>query len=434
MNSKPKKVLMLVHTFPPFGTVGGSIRLVKFLRYMTKGVEGWSPTIITLSPEIDLLWLAKDSGHSLDELPKDLRIIHTNTGEPVEPKIKPGALFRFVRKLKLALFLPIRRFFLIPDDKRQWTSHLEEAALRELAKGDYSLIYATAPPHSVLLAAERIKKKSNLPLVIDIKDDWVTKYRHRGYRRFRKKIERAMEERCISAADKVITVTQPSYEDYRRKYPEQGEKFEVIHNGCDVTEYSKYWSDWPAKFEKFTLIHTGVFSHQRDMTSLFHALKRMVSERPEIADKLEYMIVGRIPNDQLSVIQSLELSNVVRAVEYMDRDLYVETLVKAHLPIVINYSVSTLIPGKLYEYWGSGNKMLLLDTSDSAAADLVTRYGIGRVIGSNDEEEIYSFLTESYEAWTRGEVERCDLSNLHLFDRSVLTEKLETVFDSALEK
>lgn len=427
MNS-PKKVLMLVHTFPPFGTVGGSIRLIKFLRFMVRGKGRWQPTIITIDPKTDLLCLPQEASFSLDELPDDIRLIRTETGEPTDPQVKPGVFHRIARKIKLALYLPLRKYLLIPDDKVLWTSTLEAAALEELDANDYSLIYATAPPFSVLLAAEKIKRQSNLPLVIDIKDDWIVEPRFRGLKRFRKGIESSMERRCIDAADKIILVTQRSHDEYYSRYPEHRDKFELIHNGCDVEEYKNYWSQRPASFDKFTLIHTGVFSARRDMSALFHALKRMVTERPEAEQELRFMIVGVIPTDQRKIIAKLQLTNIVQATGYMDRDAYVETLVRAHLPVVINYSVPSLIPGKLYEYWGSRNRMLLLDSKESAAADIVNRYELGAVIEPDDQKAIHAFLCEAYDAWLRGEAPLCDVSQIHLFDRRVLTRKLEVIF------
>lgn len=431
--SSPKKVLMLVHTFPPFGTVGGSIRLVKFLLYLTRGESGWQPSVITIDPENDLLWLPQESSFSLEELPDDVKLIRTATGEPLNPKLKPGFLYRLVRKIKLALLLPARKYFLIPDDKVLWRRNLESSALEELDKDNYSLIYATAPPFSVLLAAERLKKHSNLPLVIDIKDDWIIAQRFHGLKRFRKRMESSMERRCIEAADKVITVTQASCDEYRSRYPQHRDKFALIHNGCDVQEYEKYWSERPPKFEKFTLIHTGVFSARRDMTALFQSLKKLITERPDISGKLRFMIVGSIPADQQKIIEDLALEEIVQPTGYMERDIYVETLVKAHLPVVINYSVSSLIPGKLYEYWGSRNKMLLLDSKESAAAEIVKRYDLGSVIEPNDEAAIYEFLGKAYEKWVKGETELSDISQICHFDRRHLTRKLEAIFSGLVE-
>lgn len=427
MNSS-KKVLMLVHTFPPFGTVGGSIRLIKFLLYLTRGKYGWQPTIITIDPEVDLLWLPQESSFSLKELPEDVKLVRTGTGEPVNPKVNKGFLYRLLRRFKLALLLPFRKYFLIPDDKVLWKSNLEACALEELKTNEYALIYATAPPFSVLLAAEKIKKASKLPLVIDIKDDWIVEPRFRGLKKLRRGIESSMERRCIEAADRIITVTQTSHDEYCLRYPEYSDKFRLIHNGCDIQEYKKYWSERPEKYEKFTLIHTGVFSARRDLSALFHALKRLITERPDVANKLQFMIVGIIPTDQKRIIEDLHLGDVVCSTGYMERDTYVETLVRAHLPVVINYSVSSLIPGKLYEYWGSRNKMLLLDSKEGAAAEIVKRYELGSVIESDDEEAIHDFLRQAYDSWVGGEIELSDVSQIHLFDRRVLTGKLEEIF------
>lgn len=429
-----KKVLMLVHTFPPFGSVGGSIRLVKFLRFLNQGESEWQPVVITLDPDIDLLWLPKQSSFSLDELPDDVRLMRIGTGEPINPRIEFQPLYKLVRKIKLALLHPWRKYFLIPDDKAPWRKSLESAALEELASQDYSLIYATAPPFSVLLAAERLKAATGLPLVMDIKDDWLIEPRFRGLKRYRKGLEASMEARCIAAADRVITVTPNSYDAYRARYPEEEDKFELIHNGCDMEEYKPYWSDRPEKFNKFTLIHTGVFSSRRDMSALFRALKRLTVERPGASDNAQFLVVGSVPGDQQKAIVELELQGVVKATGYMERERFIETLVKAHLPVVVNYSVPTLIPGKLYEYWGSRNPMLLLDNDDSAAADLVGTYDLGQVVAVGDEEGIFQFILQEYDAWVRGESRLIDVSGLQQFDRQVLTRKLESVFSSLVDK
>ena len=143
---------------------------------------------------------------------------------------------------------------------------------------------------------------------------------------------------------------------------------------------------------------------------------------------LIFILVVIIPAHKPRLIEELRLDDVVLSTGYMERDKYLETLVRAHLPVVINYSVPSLIPGKLYEYWGSRNKMLLLDSKDGAAADIVERYRLGSVIEHDDEGSIYDFLCEAYDAWVRGEVELSDISQIHLFDRRVLTGKLEEIF------
>lgn len=428
--AKPRKVLMIAHTFPPFGSVGGSIRLVKYLRYLNREEGGWQPTVITIADSQDLLWLPKDASFSIKEIPSDVRLIRTLTDEPKRPcSGKGGKLCNLMGKIKLALLMPFKSYLLIPDDKLLWGSSLLLAAEQELLNGDYDLIYATAPPFSVLLQAVRLKQKTGLPLILDIKDDWIADERFRGLRFWRRPLESRMESRCIEAADRIITVTNKSCADYRRRYPRIEQKLCTIPNGCDVSEYREYWDDMPAKFDKFTLVHTGIFSARRDLSPFFRAMRRFISDTPCAVGEVAFIIVGRIPRAQARVVEELSLTDIVRNIDYMERDEYVSLLLRSHLPVVINYDVPTLIPGKLYEYWGSRNRMLLLDSANSAAAELVRNHLLGDIVDPSDEDGIFSVLFRSYSAWRQGGLTQPDVDGLEQFDRRYLTGLLELEFN-----
>ena len=81
-----KNILMIIHTFPPMGSVGGSIRIVKFLKYINELTKDISVTLITLRDDIVPLNDLHLSGTSLTEVPKDrINIIRTNTLQPRHP-------------------------------------------------------------------------------------------------------------------------------------------------------------------------------------------------------------------------------------------------------------------------------------------------------------------------------------------------------------
>ena len=423
---------MIAHTFPPFGTVGGSVRLIKFLRFMKRGENGWQPTVITLSESNDLLWLPKDSTFSLGEVPPDVRVLRTSTSEPRNPSVGGPLLRKILRKIKLVFLWPARRYLLLPDDKRLWGTHMTRAARQELTSNSYQLIYATAPPFSVILSAVKLKQQTGLPLVMDVKDDWVAEERFRGLRCLRRPFESRMEARCVQAADRFITVTRKSYEDYRRRYPEYADKFVMIPNGCDMGEYRPYWDSRPEKFQKFTLIHTGIFSDRRDLSPFFRALRGLLDYRPEARARIEFLIVGRIPASQAQVIREQGLDDVIRNIGYLDRNEFIVKLIKAHLPVVINYDVPTLVPGKLYEYWGSRNRMLLLDNPESAAADLVRHHDLGDIVEPCDENGIHKAIEHAFDAWVDGRLDPLSTAGLEQYDRRFLTGKLESVFDEVI--
>ena len=82
-----KNILMIVHTFPPMGSVGGSIRILKFLKYITELRKDIFCTIVTLRDDFILLNDPQLAHISLEEVPqKNVKIIRTNTLQPRHPK------------------------------------------------------------------------------------------------------------------------------------------------------------------------------------------------------------------------------------------------------------------------------------------------------------------------------------------------------------
>ena len=65
----------------------------------------------------------------------------------------------------------MEKYVLIPDYALLWAPYLIPKALKEAKKAD--IIYATAPPYSVIMQAALLKKITRKKLVLDIKDDWI---------------------------------------------------------------------------------------------------------------------------------------------------------------------------------------------------------------------------------------------------------------------
>jgi len=238
-----------------------------------------------------------------------------------------------------------------------------------------------------------------------------------------------MERSCLTAADKIILVTPKSYEYYTDRYPEFSHKFVCITNGCDTAQYCQFWEDPPTKFHKFTLVHSGVLSYRRDLGTCFRALKNLLTKFPNMEHKIQFIIIGRIPRDQKRKIEIYGLQEIIVHMNYMEHQEYLQMLIKSHLPVVINYEIPTGVPGKMYECWGSGNKMLLLDSENSAAAELLREHELGYLASPDDAEKIESILLSAYEDWEANTIEGVDTKVLHKFDRKYLTQELENLLN-----
>lgn len=72
---------MIAHVFPPFGSVGHSIRVVKFVKYLP--ALGWLPVVLTIDDQREYMDHRKQGSESLlSDIPKEVSIYRTATGEP----------------------------------------------------------------------------------------------------------------------------------------------------------------------------------------------------------------------------------------------------------------------------------------------------------------------------------------------------------------
>ncbi len=438
-----KNILMLVHTFPPIGSVGGSIRIIKFLKYINELRQDFNSTIITVKDNFVLLNDMQLAHASLSEIPQNVKIIRTNTFQPRHPNsLKVNDETNTVEKNNIRKSKSIKFFikktyktleknFLIPDYGILWFPFSIKAALSEIKKNNIDIIYATAPPFSVLLQAALIKKITKKKLVLDIKDDWMHMTRFNDNpRALQRKLEIRMERFCVNHADKVILVTESSLNDFIRRYPKQKDKFVLITNGCDVSEYKNYWIQQFADNKKFTIIHSGVMTSTRNPSGFFKAIKELKEEKIISPKNFNMKFIGHIPQNIVEMIEKEDLNEIISSCAPLEREDYIRTISKANLLVAFNYQIKTLIPGKLYDYWGSRKPILLIDLPDSTAAKFVEKNKIGNVREFKDSSGIKTIINKYFELWSKGlQVPLNDIDNLSLYDRKELTRRLIDVFD-----
>ena len=76
----------------------------------------------------------------------------------------------------------------------------------------------------------------------------------------------------------------------------------------------------------------------------------------------------------------------------------------AHLAIVINaLGATTLIPGKIYEFWASQTPIVLIDNTQSAASELVMEKQIGEVCNPGDSNAVADVICKYAEKFFCGE-------------------------------
>lgn len=431
-----KRVLLIAYVFPPFGSVGSSVRVVKFVKYLP--LSGWKPTVLTITDDPRYELLERSSSFLQGEIPPSTEIVRTRTWQPrlrVARTNTEGArpikswVRRVLRRTKVAALHFVRDHLLITDEYLVWCPFAATAGYRLNKKMPFDVIFATIPPYSVALSAWVLKVLARKPLVLDVRDDWVD---GRG-RYFRKgphlrRLERWLESRVVHAASRVVAVTEASQSAFRQRYPHlDPAKFVLIPNGCDLADYDSPAPPAPVKTERFTLLHSGVLPRDRNPEPLFRALRDWLSAENETHDQVRLTLIGNLLPEHAAAIEAFGLQDVVEVRPYLPASEYRSALRSADVLLAINYErAPTLIPGKLYEYWVAGRPILLL-ADEGAATELVLKYNLGFVAPPGDAGRIQQMLGRLYQLYRHQDLPGPDPSPLAGFDRKHLTEQLAQV-------
>jgi glycosyltransferase involved in cell wall biosynthesis len=440
-----RSVLMLSYRFAPQGGAG-SLRAVKFVKYLPS--FGWRPIVHTVSNPHWHVW-----DHALSrEVPKDVTVYRSRTIEPESAGEQAGeqVLSAAARKLPRGFVARLRRslgglrrwlrvWVLIPDKQAAWIPGAIIRTLILVRRHRPAVLYTSSPPHSVQLVGLVVKRLTGLPWVVDFRDLWLQSiHRSELYRRrWRRRIETALERAVARHADRLITTTEPNREELISKYG-GAEKVVVIPNGYDHADFEGPLHR-PADVDPtcFNLTMTGQVEKLIDMKPFFRALALAGTRKPALAAQMRVRLIGTDPKPYAELIRELGLEAQVHYLGYMPHEEalgYVRTSSAFFLSqIPHRISAGTKLSVKLFEYFAARRRILALTTPDSITAELLAEGGVGVQIAPDDVEAIATAVLDLFHSWQSGRSEtKPDPSFLERFERKHLTERLAGVFEDAL--
>ena len=431
---------MVARVFPPFQSIGHSVRVVKFIKYLP--ALGWLPSVLTIDDRKEYETDRRQGSDSLlAEIPAEVTIDRTPPGEPSWAFLEWERTFgrrNWLTKAIAKLTGGSRRWayrnLLIPDRCLLWLPFAVLRGRQIVRARNVEVIFATCPPYSASLVGACLKLVTGKPLVLDFRDDWVGTPWYASKRPILRAINRWLESWVVGAADKVILVTEWSRNAFLRRYPSQApDKFELIPNGCDLEEFRAIGDGGaPPRASGFTILHAGTLNEAatwgRTPAALFRALRAMVDREPNLAGEVTLAFTGTLPPGQRQLVRELGLSSMVKELGFVPREEFLRVLRAAGMLLVINYDgYATLIPGKIYEYWAVGGPPILLLSCPGAATELVDHYGLGMSADLGDAEAIERALLTAYRRATSSDPMRVRTAGIERFDRKALARQLGNV-------
>jgi glycosyltransferase involved in cell wall biosynthesis len=439
-----KKVLMIARAFPPFQSVGHSIRVVKFIKYLP--AFGWLPSVLTIDDRREYEFDRKHGSETLlSEIPPEVLIHRTVAGEPSSRFLEKEREFgqrNWLTRVIVKVLGGARRWafrnILLPDRCVVWLPFALGRGRQIIRSQGIDVIFATCPPHSATLIGALLKLLTGRRLILDFRDDWIDTPWYHSKPTLIRMIHRRLESWAVKTADKVILVTEWSKNAFLERYPSQpSDKFIFISNGCDLGDFAMLTSMTPApRNSKFTIVHAGSLNVSklfgRSPAGLFQAIQQILLQQPGLAEQLTVALAGDLPEEHRRLAEEMGLSRVIKGLGHVPHDELIRLIKSADLLLAINYEGwSTLIPAKIYEYWAVGGPPILLLSCHGAASMFVKRHGLGLTVEPFDVAGIRQAILAVYGQRGTAAALNVSTAGIEKYDRQALTRELAQVLSVA---
>ena len=402
MNNKEGRILLVAYSYPPLQDPQ-SIRWFNFSNLLAQ--KGYKIDVITIKLPDSLIKSNKFRLHSnitvFRIFPGPLENIAYNLKAKIGTDEVGNLLKRQKRRFRLLKtgYWSIRKIMnniLIGGLRTEWLPFCLNF-LKSIDISKYSVLITSQEPFVDSLIGLSIKKKNpDLRWIADMGDILLSPY----YPKWRQKADIHVEKRIMKNTDRVILTNKNALKLVSKRYDMETDKFAIITQG-----FSPYAADSHKKHKnmRFTLFFAGSFYKGfREPDSLIEALSAVDAN-------IKFVIAGtnEFFMDRFEAIAD--------KIEFLGLVPYFESLkLQRKADILVNISNKQLyqVPGKFFEYLGSGRPILdiVYDENDETAK-LTREFNVG-VVCRNSACEIRDAILRLYNLWKNDMLENSfDLNN-----------------------
>jgi hypothetical protein len=430
------RALLIAYHFPPTGG-GGVQRALAMAKYLpAAGVE---PTVVTGPRLAEDRWAPEDDT-LVAEIPTGLSV-HRVASEPPSPGKWGQRLERWgIRESAFA---------------RWWVDSV--GSLGATVAPGHDVILATMSPFASGEAARQLSERTTIPWIADLRDPWALDEMQVYPTRLHRRRERARMERLLASAAMVVMNTPEAARAVREELPGIADTPVVtVTNGFDRSQFEAPLSARPQR--RFRIVHSGSLHSDagirlsqrllggaradvdiltRSHDRLLRAIEQWFVIRPEVADRVELLLVGDATDEDRAVVAASPAASIVRFVGYVSHSESIRLLREADLLFLPMQNLppgerSRIVPGKTYEYLASG-RPILGAVPDGDTRDFLAASGAARLCRPDDVGGMTTILDEVFLAWRSGGTkERKDEAFLARFERRTLSNQIADALRSVV--
>lgn len=384
-----KSILVIAYVFPPIA-YAGTHRTLRLCKYLSR--LGYELHVMTIGVQKDL-----HNDFDLLKKVKDYATIHRtetidiwryyNTHKKRFLKRKTGRLIDRI----LSFFIEILSQ---PDHMNLWVPFAVRTGRNIVRRHRIDVIYTTSPPHSQLVTGYLLKRMTKLPWVADLRDPIVYNIGSEGWRGYERVVNRLLEKTTANNTDYIVTNTNAAKSDLNLKYRKSA--VACIPNSFDEDDFV----DLPdEKYQKFTISHLGTVYGFRNSVAFFEAIATLARSGYINPKEFEVRFYGINDNVLFATIDKYKLKKYIKIEPLVKHREALEIMNRSHMLLLLKGFGSSgigQIPGKLFEYIGSGNPILYIGPEKCEAAEVINQIGNSYIVGK-DPTKIKDVIISEYQ-------------------------------------
>lgn len=410
MSRRP--VVLLAYHYPPSGSVGAirAAAVAQALReaghpvtVIRAGAPGDGPTRSPEGIAVETVVPAPS--------PRE-RVARLRTSIRSPQAAAPGATDDAAQRWRPPERIPtwkraVQSLLWLPDDQQGFIRVAATAAVRAIrAAGPRPILYSTSPPHSAQVAALLAHWLTGATWVMELRDPWTGNPGKAWFNRtsLTDAVERRLEAWCLRGASLVVGVSEGICRTVEPLARRTDTGVSLIRNGIEALEPA---GALPER-GPLRVLHAGSCYLGRDPRPFLGALAAVVRRRGLTAAELQVEFLGDCEwFDGESIREAAKRLGLAAIVGFTARVSPAEArdrIRSADVLLLLAERQPAQVPQKLYEYLGSGRRMLVFADPGGETAHMTAAVG-GHVLTHAAAPDLDAAVEEAVTRRTRAVVD-----------------------------
>ena len=280
------------------------------------------------------------------------------------------------------------KYFLKLNTYLHWIQYAYFKGKKILKKNkNIKFIYASSPHTNCIIAAYLLKKKFNLPLIIEYRDPWsFNPYAHKNWFWLNKKIDLYLEKKILKSANLIITVSHPLIQFLRNYFPFLRNKpMFSISSGLTLIPNERN----KEKKKDIVLTFVGSLYAKRDIVPLFKLISLLKKEGFFNNLNFRMNVFGIFDEKRLHhIVNILNVEDLIHIGSFILRTEAFKKVFNSDLAVHIGGNIPyPTLAFKVWDYLSCGKKILFFGLKESYTAEFLKKNQLGFIIPIEDSNE-----------------------------------------------